>query len=94
MYAAEVGDHRNDRHVIHAGIGPGAERRVVEQRVDRHDDVGIVLREDVFEAFAIERLAKAHDRAVAATAVGRVVERAVNRWSKAEGRAVGRPQFG
>ena len=47
--------------------------------------------ENVAQALAVERLAEAHDRAVAAAAVGGVVERAVDRRGKAEGRAVGRP---
>ena len=92
--AAEVGDDGDDRDLLHPGVGAGPQSRVVEQRVDRDDDVGLILGEDVAQPLAVERLAEAHDRAVAAPAVGGVVERAVDRRGIAKGRAIGRPQFG
>ena len=38
--AAKIGDDRDDRNVD-AGIGACAQRRVIEQRMDRDDHIGL-----------------------------------------------------
>ena len=71
-----------------------AQRRVVEQRVHRDDHVGLIADEEIAQALAIERLAEAHERPVAAAAVRRMVERAVDRRRVAQGHAVAEAELG
>ena len=85
---AEIGDDGDDRHVLHVRVVARAHRGVVEQRMNRNDDVGLVTDEEVAQTLAVERLAEAHQRAVAPASVGGVVERAVDRRSVAQGHAI------
>ncbi len=57
------------------------------------DDVGLIADEEVAQPLAVERLAETHERLIAPAAVGRVVERAVDRRSVAQGHAVAEPEL-
>ena len=91
---AEIGDDGDDRDVLHVRVVAGAQRGVVEQRMHRDDDVGLVADEEIAQALAVERLAEANQRLVAAAAVGGVVERAVDRRRVAQGHAVAEAELG
>ncbi len=88
VHFAEIGDDGNDRHVLHVRVVARAQRRVVEQRMHGDDDVGLIADEKIAQALAIERLAEAHQRLIAAPSVGRIVERAVDRRRVAQRHAV------
>ena len=74
-----------DGHVLHPRVVTRPQRGVVKQRMDRDDDVGPITEEEVAQAFAVERLAEAHQRAIAAAAVRGIVERAVDRAGRSAG---------
>ena len=75
------------------GIVSRAQRGVIEQRMDRDDDVGPIVDEEIAQALAIERFAEAHQRSIAAPSVGGVVERAVDRRCVAQRHAVTEPEL-
>ena len=91
--AAKVGDDGNDRNVD-PGVGAGAKRCVVEERMDRDDHIGLEQQERIAQTLAVERLAETHDRLETPPTVGGVEERTIDRRSKAKGRAVRRPEWG
>ena len=47
VHLAEVGNDRDDRNVLHVRVGASSEGRVVEQRMDRDDDVGLITNEKI-----------------------------------------------
>ena len=89
----EIGNDRDDRDVLHVRIVARAQRGVVEQRMNRDDHVRPVVEEEIAQALAIERLAEADERAIAAASVGRIVERTVDRRSVAQRHAVAQPEL-
>ena len=93
VHLSEIGDHRHDRDVLHVRVGARSQRRVVEQRVDGDDDVGLIADEQVAQPLAVERFAEADERLVAPPAVRRVVQRAVNGGSVPKGHAIAEPEL-
>ncbi len=93
VHLAEVGDDGDDRDIGHAGVGAGAQRRVVQQRMDRDDDVGFVAGEKAAQTLTIQRLTKTNDAAEASSTVGCVIQRPVNRRSEAERRTIRRAEM-
>ncbi|GAC1598432.1 MAG: hypothetical protein NVS3B28_30420 [Candidatus Velthaea sp.] len=77
----------------HVRVGTGAERRMVEERMDRDDNVGSVTLEEAAQAFAIERFEEADDVTKPPTTVRGVKERAVDRGSETKGRTIRGPQL-
>ena len=93
VHFAKIRNHGDDRDVLHARIGPRAQRGVIEQRMDGDDHVGLIGDEQIAQALAVERLAETDQRLVAAPAVGRIVERAVERRCVAQRQAVAQTEL-
>ena len=94
MDLPQVGDHRDDRNVLHAGIVARPKRGVIEERMNRDDHVGLIADEEIPQTLPVERFAETHQRAITAPPVGGVVEGAVDRRGVPQRHAVAQAKLG